>query len=193
MSEREHRREMIVQLITAIELHELKTEHYRHEFERAVDNCIAKSIKRPNAPAKAKVEAISQAEYDYRQEIASNLEAALSLGSDYLVEMPNCRRLVASITSILKNKPAADALLFEAKIELQRLGDLISRNITRPTNQWELHCETMEADGARHRDIAKSWKAAHPEDKRTIDELKKASENYRAERNRKRKAAENPR
>jgi len=62
-----------------------------------------------------------------------------------------------------------------------------------PADPWALHCEAMEAKGATHSDTAKTWKAAHPGDNATIDELTKRSKNYRAERNRKRKAAENPR
>lgn len=61
-----------------------------------------------------------------------------------------------------------------------------------PADPWALHCETMEAAGATHLDTAKAWKVAHPEDRRLLKDVSKASKNYRTERNRKRKAAGNP-
>lgn len=64
--------------------------------------------------------------------------------------------------------------------------------IESPADPWALHCETMEAAGHTHRDTAKLWKAAHPDDRRPIEEISKASMNYRAKRNRERKADENP-
>lgn len=66
-------------------------------------------------------------------------------------------------------------------------------NTIEVTDPWALHCEAMEAAGATHLDTAKAWKATHPDCIETIDQLRKRSENYRAERNRQRKAAGNPR
>jgi hypothetical protein len=57
---------------------------------------------------------------------------------------------------------------------------------------WALHCELYKSQKASHRDTAIAWKKFHPEDDRTIEQIHRASENYRAGRKRKRKPGKTP-
>jgi len=97
--------------------------------------------------------------------------------ADMLAAFDNVELLTTQITTELRSTTIATA----------KTPDVA------PVDPWELHCETMEANNATHFDTANTWKARHPNDAATVEELQKKSKNYRSERNRKRKAAENPR
>lgn len=129
---------------------------------------------------------------DYRESLRDNLDMAIQMGVAIGRTMEHCSMLFEQLAS----SAVPNELLAKARSEINTLA-IAARQLafTPPepsTDPWALHCEAMEADGATHRDTAKAWKVAHPEETKTIEQLTKASDNYRSKRNRQRKAAENP-
>lgn len=56
---------------------------------------------------------------------------------------------------------------------------------TETVNAFDLHCKLNPITKKyTHEDRAVAWKVAHPEDKRTIEQVKKASKNWQERRNR---------
>lgn len=133
---------------------------------------------------------------EYCESLQDDLDTATQTGIAAGRTMEHCSILFEQ----LNGGAVPNESLVKARSEINALAVVVRQMANQPPepppvqppDPWALHCETMEAEGYRHSDTAKSWKAAHPEDRRSIAEVKKASENYRAERNRKRKAAGNP-
>ena len=66
------------------------------------------------------------------------------------------------------------------------LADVLHQPVADP---WELHCKRCKDKRYTHQEIAKEWKVRHPESKETVAQLKKRSENYAAEQNRRAKSS----
>ncbi len=66
------------------------------------------------------------------------------------------------------------------------LADLLHHPVVDP---WELHCKRCKDKRYTHQEIAEEWKVRHPEAKETVAQLKKRSENYAAEQNRRAKSS----
>ncbi|WP_145299290.1 hypothetical protein [Planctopirus ephydatiae] len=64
------------------------------------------------------------------------------------------------------------------------LADVLHQPVADP---WGLHCKRCKDKRYTHQEIAEEWKVRHPESKETIAQLKKRSENYAAEQNRRAK------
>ena len=80
-----------------------------------------------------------------------------------------------------------DSKPYSVRVEnFDELADVMHQHVADP---WELHCKRCKDKRYTHQEIAEEWKVRHPESKETVAQLKKRSENYAAEQNRRAKSS----
>jgi len=120
---------------------------------------------------------------------AMKRELTKGSGSNYAYWLEMRQATGLSVDEIMHMNSREVTRFAAAEIRRRRLAD---ENAPPVGDPWALHCETQEAIKATHLDTAKAWKASHPDDPRDLATLKRASENYRAKRNRTRKSTGSP-
>jgi len=134
------------------------------EFQAVVDANIGKRN------ATKRVHATFDKQAEYRTELVEQLERAIAAGSIVDHPMSETRKLAESLRGGLDSR---DPLQFKfgSLVELQELADKMEAS--KPSQAFEIHCRTFKGT---HRDKARAWLKLHPKEKKTVEQLKRASE-----------------
>ena len=90
---------------------------------------------------------------------------------------------------VISNRKLVDRYSNPTSVRVENfdeLADVLHQPVADP---WELHCKRCKDKHYTHKEIAEEWKVRHPESKETVAQLKKRSENYAAEQNRRAKGS----
>jgi hypothetical protein len=118
---------------------------------------------------------------EYRASVQQDIEQAVQLGIAISRPMEHCGCLFEALSG--DQIPPIEFLL-KARSEVNNLSVAMRQQASaqlETVDPFEAHCRITSGS---HRDKAKAWKVDHPDDKRTIEQLKKCSENLVAKRNR---------
>lgn len=131
---------------------------------------------------------------EYCESLQGDLDTASQVGISAGRSMEHCAMLFEQLAV---GAVASDSVV-RARAEINLLAVAVRQLALEPqrndtqADPWAAHCEEMEARGFTHAETARSWKSTHPSERKTIAQLQKRSENYRAKRDRGRKSAESP-
>ncbi len=114
----------------------------------------------------------------YRAELVAELRGALRIAVGRL-EMKCCLQLVEAIEWMHGGAPDYKQFTFGALQELEQLLVIVETEAGKPItpDAFELHCRQSPATHT-HADRGRTWLEKHPEDKRTLEQVTKASKRY---------------